>query len=232
MRSVTLDGDVYEPSGTMSGGAAPSRSGVLVRAQELRGAEEQVANARRSLEALECEEPKGWSARGAWRAHTCEVEIMEHGQRLSQEQVGASNAARVSHSSSHLPLDIPLTKCLPPVVDRHASSRAQAVHRRDGGCRQGCAGEAAAAKADIKKLEKDMDELTGKTEELKVKLFPFFIPEFIVLNGFPFAGQHTGAKGDTAEAGREREDTTERNADGNPGTRFVFVYPSLGRVYR
>ena len=31
VRSVTLDGDVYEPSGTMPGGAAPSGSGILVR---------------------------------------------------------------------------------------------------------------------------------------------------------------------------------------------------------
>ena len=30
VRSVTLDGDVYEPSGMMSGGAALSGSGMLV----------------------------------------------------------------------------------------------------------------------------------------------------------------------------------------------------------
>jgi len=47
-------------------------------------------------------------------------------------------------------------------------------------------------------------------EELKVKPFPFFMPKFIVLDGFPFAGQH-------AEAGSEREDSTERNADSNAG---------------
>ena len=52
VRSVTLDGGVYEPSGTMSGGAAPSGPGVLVRAQELRAVEERVEDARRVLEAL------------------------------------------------------------------------------------------------------------------------------------------------------------------------------------
>jgi hypothetical protein len=92
------------------------------------------------------------------------------------------------------------------------------------------------AKAEIKKLEKYMDEFKnnkeGKTEELKVKPFPFFMPKFVVLNGFPFAGQHTEAKGGTAEAGRGREDTTERNADGNAGARFVRAFPSLSRVYR
>jgi structural maintenance of chromosome 2 len=31
VRSVTLDGDVYDPSGTLSGGSAPSGSGILVK---------------------------------------------------------------------------------------------------------------------------------------------------------------------------------------------------------
>ena len=83
-----------------------------------------------------------------------------------------------------------------------------------------------AAKVEIKKLEKDMHEFKnnkeGKTEELKVKPFSFFRLKFLSLNGFPFTGQHTEAKGGTAEAGREREDSTERDADGNAGARFVY----------
>ena len=110
VRSVTLDGDVYEPSGTMSGRAAPGRFGVLVRAQELHAAEERVADARKTLEALEREEAKGRSAREAWRARTREVDIKEHELRLLQEQVGSSNATRVRRSSSHCSLVLPLMK--------------------------------------------------------------------------------------------------------------------------
>ena len=142
VRSVTLDGDVYEPSGTMSGGAAPSGYDVLVRAQELRAAEVRVADVRRTLEALEREEAKGRSAREAWRARTREVDIKEHELRLLQEQVGTSNAARVRRFSSHCSLVRPLTKGRRPALDRHTSRGAQAVHRRDGGCRRSCAGEA------------------------------------------------------------------------------------------
>ena len=83
-----------------------------------------------------------------------------------------------------------------------------------------------AAKVEIKKLEKDMHEFKnnkeGKTEELKVKPISFFRPKSLLLNRFPFTGQHTEAKGGTAEAGREREDSTERDADGNAGARFVY----------
>ena len=95
VRSVTLEGDVYEPSGMMSGGAAPSGSGILVRAQELRGAEERVAAARRTLAELEREEASRRAARDKWRERTRELEIKEHELRLLEEQVGSSNAARV-----------------------------------------------------------------------------------------------------------------------------------------
>jgi structural maintenance of chromosome 2 len=37
MRSVTVDGDIYDPSGSLSGGSKPSSSGLLLKVQELVG---------------------------------------------------------------------------------------------------------------------------------------------------------------------------------------------------
>ncbi|KAH9958739.1 SMCs flexible hinge [Russula dissimulans] len=65
VRSVTLDRDVYEPGGTLSGGATPSGSSVLMRAQELRAAEERVIGAQRTLAALEGEEVAARAKRDA-----------------------------------------------------------------------------------------------------------------------------------------------------------------------
>jgi len=104
-----------------SGGAVLSRTGVLVRAQEPRVAEEWVEDMRRTLQALEHEEAKGCTARQAWRARTHELEIRVHKLRLLQEHVGGSNAAWVRRSSPHLPLDLPLMKGQPPVLDRPLS---------------------------------------------------------------------------------------------------------------
>ena len=72
-------------------------------------------------------------------------------------------------------------------------------------------------------MDKFKNNKEGKMEELKVKPFPFFKQNFIILNGFPFTGQHTEAKGGTAEAGCGREDSTEGNADSNAGAWWVYV---------
>ena len=95
-RSVRLAGDVYDPSGTLSGGAAPSSSGVLVKVQELQRAERALAEARSRLESLEGEIERGRAGREQWRRMAGELEIREHEMHLLEEQVGGSNAARVS----------------------------------------------------------------------------------------------------------------------------------------
>jgi structural maintenance of chromosome 2 len=94
-RSVTLDGDVYDPSGTLSGGAAPSSSGTLVKVQDLLEAERRVAQARARLGELEAAERAGRDGRDEWKGLARELEIKEHEMRLFEERVAGSNATRV-----------------------------------------------------------------------------------------------------------------------------------------
>jgi len=94
-RAVTLEGDVYDPSGTLSGGAPPSGSGLLVRVQELLGAEQRLGAARAQLGVLQQAEENGREGRERWRRLARELEIKEHEVRLLAEQVEGSNATRV-----------------------------------------------------------------------------------------------------------------------------------------
>lgn len=95
VRSVTLNGDVYDPSGTLSGGAPPSGSGMLLRVQELLEAERGLDQAQARLAESERGEGAGRERRERWKKLSRDVEIKEHELRLLDEQIGGSNAARV-----------------------------------------------------------------------------------------------------------------------------------------
>ena len=95
VKSVTLDGDVYDPSGTLSGGSAPNSSGILVKVQELQEAERKVKKAEDRLRALEGEMAKGKGKREAWKKLEHELEIKMHEMSLLEGQINGSSAARV-----------------------------------------------------------------------------------------------------------------------------------------
>ncbi len=95
VRSVTLDGDVYDPSGTLSGGSAPSSSGVLVKVQELQRAEQRLREATQQLQQLEADAAKNNQVRERWRQMSSALELKHHEVTLMQQQVEGSNASRV-----------------------------------------------------------------------------------------------------------------------------------------
>jgi structural maintenance of chromosome 2 len=95
-RSVTLDGDVYDPSGSLSGGSAPSGNRTLIEVQALLEVESNLRNARRELDAAEREEAQAQRVREEWKKLSRDLEIKEHELKLLEEQVGGSNASRVS----------------------------------------------------------------------------------------------------------------------------------------
>ncbi|KAI6127030.1 condensin complex subunit SMC2 [Pisolithus sp. B1] len=149
VRSVTLAGDVYDPSGTLSGGAAPSGSGVLARVQELLEAERRLGEAQGRLRELERGEEAGRGIREKWKALQRELEIREHETKLTEEQLGGSNAARLSADVENLKQTI-----------TQLQGAVEAAKEKQK-----------AAQEDVRRLEKDMHEFKnnkeGKINQLK-----------------------------------------------------------------
>jgi structural maintenance of chromosome 2 len=96
VKSVTLDGDVYDPSGTLSGGAAPNSSGILVKVQELKVVEKEIAEHRRILDQVTKELNSAKAVIDKFKKDKRELDLKEHEVRLLEEQVGGSNATKVS----------------------------------------------------------------------------------------------------------------------------------------
>ncbi|KAF8657109.1 hypothetical protein AX16_002296 [Volvariella volvacea WC 439] len=154
-RSVTLAGDVYDPSGTLTGGASPSGNGALIRVQEFLKAEEKLREARRRLEGIEREMQGGGGGGGGreeWKRLKRELEMKEHEMKLSQSQFEGSNAARIGSQIEALKATIEELK-----------TTAQDANEKQK-----------TAKAECAKLERDMAEFKnnkeGKIDELKANI--------------------------------------------------------------
>ena len=54
MRCVTVEGDVYDPSGTLSGGSSPNSSGILIQMQKLNEITRQLESCKTELREIDC----------------------------------------------------------------------------------------------------------------------------------------------------------------------------------
>ncbi|OAX39410.1 condensin complex subunit SMC2 [Rhizopogon vinicolor AM-OR11-026] len=152
VRSVTLNGDMYDPSGTLSGGAAPSGSGTLLRVQELLEAERRLGEAQSHLHDLERAEAANREKRESWKKLTRELDIKQHEVNLLEQQAEGSSVVR---------LGLEVEQLKKTIAD--LGSAVQAAKDKQ-----------TTAKEECQKLEKDMDEFKnnkeGKINELKAEI--------------------------------------------------------------
>ncbi|RSH76747.1 Structural maintenance of chromosomes protein 2 [Apiotrichum porosum] len=146
VRSVTLDGDVYDPSGTLSGGAAPSSSGLLVKVQALRAVEREMTQHKKKLEEVSRELSSAKKVIDQWRKDRRELDLCLHQVKLLEEQVSGSNATKIIAEVEAARKSLAEFKA---VVDSAKEKQK-------------------AASADVKRLEKEMDDFkNNKDSKLK-----------------------------------------------------------------
>lgn len=96
MKSVTLEGDVYDPSGTLSGGSAPNSSGVLLVMQKLNQVMSDLNENERSLQRLRDTMAKEKRKMDAARAVKQELDLKVHEIKLTEEQINGNSSSSVS----------------------------------------------------------------------------------------------------------------------------------------
>ena len=95
MKSVTLEGDVYDPSGTLSGGSAPSSSGVLVTMQKLNALNKELANKESALNELHVLMAREKKKLDGARQIKQELDLKSHEIKLTEEQIGGNSSSSV-----------------------------------------------------------------------------------------------------------------------------------------
>jgi structural maintenance of chromosome 2 len=96
MKSVTLEGDVYDPAGTLSGGSAPNSSGVLVALQKLNEPVKELKATESMLSALQARTSKEKKSLDAAQKLKQELDIKLHEIKLAEDQINSNSSSSVS----------------------------------------------------------------------------------------------------------------------------------------
>ncbi|EAS29234.2 nuclear condensin complex subunit Smc2 [Coccidioides immitis RS] len=152
LKSVTLEGDVYDPSGTLSGGSSPNSSGVLLVLQKLNEVMSELNHKERTLRFLRDTMAKEKKRMDSARATKQELDLKLHEIKLTEEQINGNSSSSIIHAVEEMRTNIEqLKKNIAEAKARHAE-----------------------ATKDVKRIEKDMAEFNdnkdSKLAELQASL--------------------------------------------------------------
>lgn len=142
MKSVTLEGDVYDPSGTLSGGSSPNTSGVLVTLGKLNEVMKELQAQEQELNELQ-EVMRGEKKKlGSVKATKHQLDLKSHEIKLTEEQIHGNSSSSIIQAVEEMKVNIVQLK----------QDMADAKVR-----------QAEAAK-DAKRIEKDMFEFSNNRD--------------------------------------------------------------------
>lgn len=148
MRSITLEGDAYDPSGTLSGGSSPNSSGVLVTLQKLNNLTRHLSEAEGSLKSLQFRMASEKAKLDQARKIKQELDLKTHEIKLAEEQISGNSSSSIIHEIENMKSTIIELK----------ESISEAKKRQ------------AEASADVKRIEKDMKDFDNNKDAKLVEL--------------------------------------------------------------
>ncbi|KAI1918845.1 Structural maintenance of chromosomes protein 2 [Ophidiomyces ophidiicola] len=148
MKSVTLQGDVYDPSGTLSGGSAPNSSGVLLVLQKLNEVMAELNHKERALRILQNTIAKEKKNMDVAKATKQEFDLKVHEIKLTEEQINGNSSSSIIHAVEEMRANIKqLRTDIEDAKARHSE-----------------------ANKDIKRIEKDMSEFDNNKDSKLAEL--------------------------------------------------------------
>ncbi len=149
-KSVTLEGDVYDPSGVLSGGSSPNTSGVLVTMGKLNELNRQINEESAKLDELRELMAREKKKLDMARKTKQELELKRHEIGLTEEQINSNSSSSIIHAIEEMKENV--TQLKQDIVD--------SKKKQDE------------ASKEVKRIEKDMKDLqnnkSGKLAELQV----------------------------------------------------------------
>jgi structural maintenance of chromosome 2 len=152
MKSITLEGDSYDPSGTLSGGSSPNSSGVLVTLQKLNELTKELRFHESTLAELQATMAREKKKLDQAKRIKQDLDLKSHEIKLTEEQIGGNSSSSIIQEVENMKASIVQLK----------TDLVEAKKRQDE------------ASKDIKRIEKDMKDFDnnkdGKLVELQKSL--------------------------------------------------------------
>ena len=148
MKSVTLEGDVYDPSGTLSGGSSPSSSSMLITLQELNQLTKELQEKESRLARLQREMAQEKGKLQALKKTKQELDLKNHEIKLTEDQIHGNSSSSIIQAVEQMKETIKQLK------DDIGSARARHVE----------------ATEEIKRIEKDMSEFSNNKDSKLAEL--------------------------------------------------------------
>jgi structural maintenance of chromosome 2 len=101
-KSVTIQGDVFDPAGTLTGGSAPSSGSILNRLQELNALEQELRSAQTRFTELTSQHGKLVSAEEGAEELSAQREVVAHELGLLQAQAEQTSFAQATSEAEEL----------------------------------------------------------------------------------------------------------------------------------
>ncbi|PKK42136.1 hypothetical protein CI102_14496 [Trichoderma harzianum] len=148
MRSITLEGDSYDPSGTLSGGSSPNSSGVLVTLQKLNTLTRQLNETEASLKDIQIRIAREKSKLDQARRIQQDLDLKKHEIKLAEDQISGNSSSSIIQEVENMKATIAeLQKSISDAKSQQAE-----------------------ANADIKRIEKDMKDFDNNKDAKLVEL--------------------------------------------------------------
>jgi structural maintenance of chromosome 2 len=165
MKSVTVEGDVYDPSGTLSGGSAPNSSGVLLTLQKLNALNKELKENELALQQLRervaLEKKKTEQMREIKQAY----ELKLHEIELTEEQINSNSSSSVRTTNNLIEPILTFVQIIQAVAEMKETVAKLRQDIVDSKARQ------AESQKDAKRIERDMADFSrnkdGKLAELQ-----------------------------------------------------------------
>lgn len=152
LKSVTLEGDVYDPSGTLSGGSSPNTSGVLVVLQKLSEVMQHLQQQEQELSGLQAAMQAEGEKMKAIKSRKQELDLKTHEIKLTEDQINGNAASSIILAIEEMRSQITGLK------EKMAVTKTTQAD----------------AEKDVKRIEKDMADFSknkdGKLKELEKSL--------------------------------------------------------------